>query len=178
MRILRLPPWITRHLSAYCAALMQRRPPDRAVCHTDGTRYLLRWYIHGGRGPDGAAGTGRALYLHAFHGSDLGRLHDHPWGSVSLIVAGDCFEHLPADSGSPGGPTRAVRRRPGDVVVRRARSPHRIELPADASVPVVTLFAVGRRTRRWGFWCPQGWRDGRRFKEVARLHGDAGAGCE
>lgn len=176
MRILRLPPWITRRLGARCAALMRRRPPDRAVCHTDGTRYLQRWYVH--RGRDGAGGTGRALYLHAFHGSDVGRLHDHPWRSASLIVAGECVEHVPADPRDPGGRTRAVRRRPGDIVVRRARSPHRIEIPAGAPVPVITLFAVGRRTRCWGFWCPQGWREGRRFKEVARHHGEAGAGCE
>lgn len=178
MRILRLPYFITRRLRGRCDALMRSRPPDREVHHTDGTRYLLRWYLFRGAGPAASAGAGRALYLHAFHGSDVGRLHDHPWPSISLILHGEYMEHVPADPRAPAGPTRALRRRPGDVIVRRARDPHRVEIPADEPVPVVSLFAVGRRRRRWGFWCPQGWRDGPAFKQAARRQGDRGAGCE
>lgn len=178
MLILRLPSFITRRLRARCEALMQARSPDREVHHTDGTRYLLRWYLYRGVGPAGSTGEGRALYLHGFHGSDVGRLHDHPWRSISLVLCGGYIEHVPADPRAPSGPTRALRRRPGDVIVRRPRDPHRVELCAEEPRPVISLFAVGRRRRRWGFWCPQGWREGRAFKETARRQGDRGAGCE
>lgn len=178
MRVLRLPSFVIRRLRARCDALMQARPADREVRHTDGTVYLRRWYLYRGAGPDRPTGEGRALYLHAFHGSDVGRLHDHPWPSVSLILRGEYLEHIPADPRAPAGATRALRRRPGDLIVRRARDPHRIEIAAHEPVPVVTLFAVGRRRRDWGFWCPHGWRDGRVFKELARRRGDRVAGCE
>lgn len=157
---------------------MQGRGPDREVRDTDGTRYLLRWYLYRAAGPHRPTGDGAALYLHGFLASDIGRLHDHPWPSASLVVRGEYIEHVPADSGNPGGATRALRRRPGDLTIRSARNPHRIEIPAGQTTPVVTLFAVGRRRRAWGFWCPRGWREGRAFKQIARERGEAGAGCE
>lgn len=177
MRVMHLPPFVTRRLCRRCDAVMRSRPPDREVHHTDDSRYLLRWYLYRGAGPDGSTGAGPALYLHGFHDADVGRLHDHPWPSVSLILRGEYIEHVPADPRAPAGPTRALHRRPGDVIVWRARAPHRVEIAADEPTPVVSLFAVGRR-RRWGFWCPQGWRDGPAFKAAARRQGDRGAGCQ
>jgi len=177
MRLARLPAPLTRYLNRRCAALAARTP-DRMVNAAAGTPYLARWYIRPPAPQRRADAHRPALYLHGFYDDDVGHLHDHPWPSVSVIVAGEYIEHIPAHGAPPNGPTRAVRRRPGDFVVRRARSPHRIALLTDQTLPVLTLFAVGQRRRDWGFWCAQGWREGRAFKRIARERGDPAGGCE
>lgn len=177
MRLARLPApvvtWLRRRLARVTA-----RAPDRIVWAAAGGPYLARWYLWPSARARRVNASRPALYLHGFHDSDIGHLHDHPWPSISIIVDGECIEHVPLDARDPAGPTRALRRRPGDVTLRAACSPHRIEIPRDQSPPILTLFAVGRRRRAWGFWCPRGWRAGPDFKRVARIRGDPAGGCE
>lgn len=106
--------------------------------------------------------------LHEVLRSDDDRaLHDHPWSSRSLIIAGGYFEHL------PGG--LRVWRAPGWTGDRTAEQPHRLEVPDGGRA--VTLFFTGAKTREWGFHCPQGWRHWQDFTGGA--HGETvGLGCE
>lgn len=177
MRPCVLPRPLLARLRARCEAVAARAP-DRLVRAAGGGPYLARWYLYPAAAARRADAARPALYLHGFHDSDVGHLHDHPWPSLSVIVRGEYIEHVPADRRHPAGATRARRRRPGDVVLRRARSPHRIEIPAGQERPVLTLFAVGRRRRAWGFWCPRGWRDGPAFKRTAAARGEPAGGCE
>lgn len=146
-------------LAAYLAPRLQawagRRPPDRVI----GEDYLLRWYLIR-RTPVCNA------YLHCFLGSDDDRaLHDHPWMSVSLALAGRMIEVLPHTH------WRWVE--PGDVVWRRPTHAHRLEL---IDGPAWTLFLTGPVVRSWGFHCPQGWRHWRDFSDET---GDGiGRGCD
>jgi hypothetical protein len=100
------------------------------------------------------------IYLHLIRRSDDDRaLHDHPWPSVSVVMAGQYIEHVPAHPKYPAGPTVAIRRRERDVIFRRSGSPHRLEIgsgPGNQSA--FTLFITGPRFREWGFWCPKGWK--------------------
>jgi hypothetical protein len=66
-----------------------------------------------------------------------------------------------------------MRRRQGDLILRRASAAHRIELHAG---PVWTLFIVGPHIREWGFLCPHGWRHWREFTAGDR-NGRGGRGC-
>jgi hypothetical protein len=103
--------------------------------------YMLRWYLI----PKSDRGN---LYLHVILCSDDDRaLHDHPWDSTSLILAGQYIEVTPHGN---------HRRQAGDMIVRCDQEAHRLIIPADAG-PAVTLFVTGPKTREWGFHCPQGW---------------------
>ncbi len=178
MRLLRLPGWVTAWLARRCDRLRGDRGADRVVRDGAGRAYLMRWYLYRRSAPERPTGQGAGAYLHAFHASDGPVLHDHPWPSISVILRGAYVEEIPVEPSQPGGATRRLARRPGDVVLRRARSAHRIELPERAERPVVSLFLVGRRRRAWGFWCHWGWRDGPTFKRLERASGRPGAGCE
>lgn len=92
------------------------------------------------------------VYIHRFRSGDTERvLHDHPWPSISIILSGRYLEHLPR--------VPPVIRSAGDVIVRAAGVPHRIDLIDDPDVsPTYTLFATGGKVRDWGFHCPNGWR--------------------
>jgi hypothetical protein len=178
MWVLRLPGAIRNALDRYCRGLVWRRRPDRSVSDGVGRVYLVRWYI-GGQGSRHRAAQGRpCVYLHGFYDSDGAMLHDHPWFSASVIVSGSYIEEIPARANDPTGPRRRLLRCPGDVTVRAPSSPHRIELPPEQPKPVLTLFLVGRRRRRWGFWCPRGWRDGVNTKRRERGGAGPGAGCD
>jgi hypothetical protein len=104
--------------------------------------YLRRWFVT-------PRGDGPACYLHQFLRDDDDRaLHDHPWASCGIILAGGYVEQLP---------TGTVERQVGDVIVREPEHRHRVILHRDAEghpIPAWTLFLVGPRAREWGFWCP------------------------
>lgn len=121
--------------------------------------YLLRWYILP-RNPL------LNIYLHQFLRDDDDRaLHDHPWASLSILLAGTYREI------TPGG-SRQVW--PGAVIFRRATHAHRIELPGGK--PAWTLFLTGPSVRTWGFHCPRGWISWREFVK-ADSPGEPGPGC-
>lgn len=134
------------------------RPPDFMVGEKDDP-YLLRWWLI-------PRNRFFNVYLHKFLRDDDDRaLHDHPWPSVSIVLKGCGIEHLP---------DRKRVFRAQDVIFRRAKHAHRIELVS----PVVwTLFITGPRVRDWGFHCPKGWVPWQVFCD-SRDKGKVGKGCD
>jgi hypothetical protein len=122
--------------------------------------YLLRYYVIP-RNPF------LNIYLHKFLRDDDDRaMHDHPWLSLSILIAGKYVEQ-----------TAKGRRlyHAGSVIIRQATHTHRIELPQGE--PAWTLFITGPRQREWGFHCPQGWVHFKVFTEPTN-YGQVGKGCE
>lgn len=112
-----------------------KRHPDVII----GDDYLHRWFIIP-RNPI------INIYLNKFHNSDDDRaLHDHPWHTVSFLLAGELKEiHL-----------NGIRLIPRFIpVFRSAKFAHRIEL---VKGPATTLFITGPKIREWGFHCAGGW---------------------
>lgn len=157
---MRLPRSVADRLARRFHRLAMDRRPDFIVGGAEDP-YLRRWWLI----PRNAVLN---VYLHQFLRSDDDRaLHDHPWPSVSLLLAGGYLEHTPG-----------ARKRwfgPGAVIVRRPRAAHRIEiLPRGQAW---TLFITGPRVRLWGFHCPGGWRPWHEFVD-ARDAGAIGRGCD
>lgn len=141
---------------------MLSRAPDFIIGGSDDP-YLLRWYVIP-RNPVANA------YLHRFMRSDDDRaLHDHPWPSVSLMLAGEATEHTIARGGIHC--RRIIRA--GDIVARGPRFAHRIELHAGECT---TLFMTGPRIRAWGFHCPTRWVPWQEFTAPGDK-GSIGPGC-
>lgn len=167
----RLPGFLLEPLLAELVGkVANTRKPDFLIGGEEAP-YLRRWHVT-------PRGDGPATYLHHFLRSDDDRaLHDHPWGSISIILDGSYWEHL---QGHP----EPVLRQPGDVTIRAPEEAHRVELLPSARggmEPVWTLFLVGTRVRDWGFLCPQGWRHWKDFcgvTEDGRNDGTVGRGCE
>ncbi len=136
-----------------------RQQPDVTIGEPD-SPYMLRWYVL----PRNRLFN---IYLHRFLRSDDDRAqHSHPWASLSFIVEGAYTEHI--------GRATFVRQT-GQLVFRRAKPYHRIELHAG---PAWTLFFTGPRMREWYFNCPKGpvhWRD---FTAVEGTVSKIGRGCE
>lgn len=147
--------------------------------------YMLRWYILP-RNPV------INVYLHKFMRSDDDRaLHDHPWWFVSLMLKGE-YEEITADGNTVA--ERHKLRKAGSLAFRPAEWRHRVQLLVDMEAyrphdtplpekPCWTIIVTGRRSRSWGFWCPN-WerlsptmkkRDGERFVPWQEF-GDAGCG--
>lgn len=170
---MRLPGGLRRWLLRRCQRVMARRGPDFIIGGA-ADPYLQRWWLL----PRNRVVN---VYLHRFLRSDDDRaLHDHPWRSVSVVLAGGYLEELPADPSRPAGATVKRTRVAGQVTTRGARAAHRVELMADrqgARQPAVTIFITGPRVREWGFWCAWGWRPWREFVD-ARDSGAVGRGCE
>lgn len=125
-----------------------------------------------------------AVRAHTILRSDIDRaLHDHPWWSLSVVLTGGYWEVREPNAACryqpetyalllrelPGLSTRkaiAIEtarrfnihwRAPGSVVLRRARTAHRLVLPQcngarRAPIPARTLFVMGRKTNAWGFF--------------------------
>ena len=123
--------------------LLRKLIPGRAPDVIIGTPpYLLRWHLIP-RNPF------INIYLHRFLRDDDDRaMHDHPWPSVSLALAGKMRELFLRN-----GQDCERNVMPGDVVARRARHTHRMVLLVG---PAWTLFITGPRIRAWGFHCKRG----------------------
>lgn len=146
-----------------------KRPPDFVIGERDAP-YLLRWWLI-------PRNRFFNLYLHRFCQSDDDRaLHDHPWVNMSIVLRGRYLEHM-----QDGSVAERVR---GDIVVRRAKAAHRIELMmfGEESIAAWSLFITGPVMRSWGFLCPQGWRHWKDFTSYRSLgedgRGRIGRGCE
>lgn len=178
---MRLPDWITRELRLHAARIIASRPPEFTV-YNNGMPYLRRWFIvrQGKRWlrmpeaerrrilaeddprDDGTRWHALNVFVHQFWQSDNAVVHDHPWRSAGIMLDSCYLEHVPVDPRDTAGPTRSIRRRAGDVVIRAAaHAPHRVELVGHP--PVTTLFITGPKRREWGFHCPDGWVHWRRF---------------
>jgi hypothetical protein len=92
------------------------------------------------------------LCLHKFYRSDADELHDHPWTFWTFILWRGYIEHTPAG-----------RRRIWPLTLHRrpATWQHRVELVNGK--PAITLVAMGRRVRDWGFVTKWGWQYWREY---------------
>lgn len=123
------------------------RPPDLVIA-PEGTPYLYRWHLI----PRNYQAN---IYFHVQVDDDPDRpLHDHPWDSQSVILAGGYWETI---NECPSDPfimqAYRVLRKKGDVVHRKSTTAHRITLPE--GVPyTITQFTTGPKVRDWGFWHP------------------------
>ena len=129
------------------------RPPDFVIGDWDAP-YMRRWFLYRNKNVG-------CVYLHqVLHDDDDRALHDHPWRNASLVLSGGYVEVMPGK----GGAVVRKWRGPGSLVIRRAATRHRLELPraefplADwAPEPCWSLFVTGPRNREWGFHAPRGW---------------------
>lgn len=138
------------------AHLLERlwRATDRAPDEILGTpAFLDRWDLV-------PRNRWRSFYLHKIFGSDNDMvLHDHPWPSVSFILAGSYIEHRIR----AGGIHVRQLRKAGDVIFRLPSTPHRLEMPDGPGAPCWTLLLAGPRVREWGFHAEDGWVPWREF---------------
>lgn len=94
---------------------------------------------------------GIAVRIHHILRSDHDRaFHDHPWRYLTIILRGGYTEVRPRydRSGIYLGPTRRWYG-PGSVIIRSARSWHRLELLSGETT--WTLFITGPKRQGWGF---------------------------
>jgi len=127
---------------------MEIHPPTRIIQRIDGLDYLERWELRGNH-------PIFDVYLHRFVRSDeRAALHDHPAASVSVVLFGSYTDWM--------GDERRETRRVGEMILRRAATPHRIEID-ESQPPPVTIFVRGPKIREWGFHCVGGWRHHKEF---------------
>lgn len=109
---------------------MTDRPPDEII---GSPAFLHRWDLV-------PRTRWRSIYLHAIFGSDNQMvLHDHPWPSLSCILAGAYVEHRIR----AGGIHERRLVEAGDIAFRLPGSPHRLEMP-EGDPPL--LDTVSRRS--------------------------------
>ena len=129
--------------------------------HADGTSYMRRWMMLGGR-----------VRLHMFDSPDGDMPHDHPFSFMAITLFGSGKETLYSraemthDSG-----VVAVWPRQRSIIpllprFYEATDVHRI----NQCRRLVTLVFAGRRKRDWGFWVPNGygWRSWVHHSEYVR----------
>ncbi|HEY0817946.1 MAG TPA: hypothetical protein VGD46_04155 [Rhizobacter sp.] len=162
---LNIPEYQLRGRWRFWAGNLIRRKPH-LVIHQDGEIngtgkvYMRRWWLL-------PKNRWLNVYLHCFDGPDHSPLlHDHPYDNVSIILRGgyiekllqhDVREDIALESDRVAQfPVDLVAREAGDVIVRRADSPHTIHrLLAPGTW---TLFLTGPTVRHWGFHTPTGWK--------------------
>lgn len=133
-------------------------PADFHIGPVETDPYMRRWYII-------PRNSFFNVYLHHMrHDDDDRALHDHPWWSISLCLAGLIKEHL-----EDGDRIVAM----GDWRFRTGKMLHRLSLPfGDAW----TIFITGPKFREWGFACSSGWTHWQDFVDPANP-GQPGRGC-
>lgn len=120
------------------------REPDLVIAPAGHGEYLYRWYVI----PRNREAN---VYFHIQTASDPERpLHDHPWDSTSVILAGGYTEMLMRKPDLESG-FSTLDREPGDVIFRPASWAHRLILPAHVPYSM-SLFSTGPKVREWGFW--------------------------
>ena len=96
------------------------------------------------------------IFVHKFHKSDPGDVHDHPWPYFTLILRGGYYEWIPQfDKDGKKFGEIAHWRKPGHFRFCSANSYHRIEL--DLAVETWTLFMPGPQKQEWGFLVNNKW---------------------
>lgn len=168
-QVFQLPLMFLPPLRDQASKMMDSRKPDYIIGEEDNP-YMLRWWLK--READGGC------YVHFFLRDDDDRaLHDHPWPSLSIILDGYVMEVYAPPGTDPRNTSTHQKRQlgPGSVVERSENFSHRIELQTEGAL---TLFITGPRLRRWGFWCPQGWRDYKDFTEQTADGSKQGRGCD
>lgn len=145
------------------AEIRHKRSPDFAIGGADNP-YLLRWHVI----PRNRFGC---IYVHEFLRDDDDRaLHDHPWPSLTYVVAGAYDDHTI----EAGGIHKRDRLGSGAFKFRMPSQAHRVEIVAR---PCVTVFIRGPVVREWGFHCEQaGWVHWKDFVATGD-RGAIGRGC-
>ncbi len=122
---------------------MSKHPATRVIRNLSGDPYLNRWELLGNH-------RMFDIYLHEFLRSDDNRaLHDHPGVSIAIVLQGKYVEWFRAE--------KYKLRTEGEVVLRRAATPHRIQI-IESAPRAITVFLRGPKLRDWGFHCADGWR--------------------
>lgn len=159
------------------------RKPDLVIGPRDNPQ-TLRWHIFVWRGYQ--------LSLHKWLRSDDDRApHDHKADNISIILNGGFFEVVRHWARADGDKACMLRdlgyadvtyfRWPLVPYFRRAETPHRVALPNDGK-PVWSLWFRWPPRRRWGYWCPKGWRDADDYNKSAGYYAEGvsevGRGCD
>ena len=95
------------------------------------------------------------VFIHKFHKSDPGDVHDHPWSYATLILAGGYYEYTPNFENDKMVSETKHWRGPGHCRICSPSSYHRIELKP--GVTPWTLFMPGPQRREWGFLVNNNW---------------------
>jgi hypothetical protein len=136
------------------------RPPDLVISPNGHGEYLFRWWVT-------PHSDNANVYFHVQTKSDPERpLHDHPWDSTSVILAGGYDEIINEFPMVNRIHERMETRKPGDVIFRPGTWAHRLVLPADVPYSM-SLFSTGPKVRNWGFWFEDGWKS---FEEVTATY--------
>lgn len=91
--------------------------------------------------------------LHRIKRSDFPIFHDHPWSYMTIILKGGYYEHTPIFNERGEKFAELVKwKGPGSIIKRKATDYHWLEL--SNGVPTLSLFFMGRQTRKWGFLVP------------------------
>lgn len=138
-----------------------KREPDEIIGGPE-RPYIRRWHLARKSRIPFLSKLMENVYLHNVVRSDDDRaLHDHPWWNISIVLWGGYYEHMPVipDLYEYGWRTTHRKWRGiGSIVFRKANAAHRLELGAYCPKPTWTLFITGRKSREWGFYCPNGWK--------------------
>lgn len=158
---MKLPHFIVNWLFRKMLRLAYERKPDFLI-GGDVNPYMYRWWVI----PRNKIFN---IYLHEMLRDDDDVLHDHPWASMSIILAAPMlFEKFKNGE--------YIARRPistGQVIFRRASFAHQMIVPR----PAWTLFITGPVVRSWGFHCPKGWRLWNDYVEKTEGASVKGRGC-
>lgn len=146
-------------------ASVRASDPPSIIARPGEPTYMIRWRV--------LRLFGWEMKFHVFLRSDDDCLHDHPWGFMSIMLAGSYCEITPIGQTPPrgakvlvygSGPAVFCRvYRAPCIIFRRARHKHRVELIDGA--PVLTFNISTPRVRNWGFWTKAGWLPWRLFNE-------------
>jgi hypothetical protein len=121
---------------------------DRYICKPEDQRindvnnadapYVCRWIV--------AKNPLFKVFIHKIARSeDLGVFHDHPWPFLSIMLKGSYIEEIKKE----GGACERALVKPGNFVLRKPGTPHRLELIDDQ--PCWTFFCCGPQVREWRF---------------------------
>lgn len=126
--------------------------------------YMERfWLFRFGRCGGGQSGAYPLIGARVHHilRSDDGRdFHDHPWPYLTIILRGGYWEVRPVLVDNVVSYCVRTWHGPGSVLLRRAASWHRLELPEGQTA--WTLFCTGPKVQHWGFLVGRrkvGWRE-------------------
>lgn len=109
----------------------------KTILKREGKPYLIRWTL--------LTTPWFTIKLHKLLMSDPVDLHDHPWSYMSVILWGGYNEVR------VGAGTYSCKWfRPGSILLRKASSPHRLELLPKTKFSLSLIITTGKY-RDWGF---------------------------
>lgn len=143
-----------------------KRQPDFLIGPDPQDPYMRRWWII-------PRNKFFNIYLHHMRHDDDDRApHDHPWWSLSLCLQGHIqeMEYILGTSPQEFKQNDIYK---GGWKWRGTEFAHFLKLPdGDAW----TLFITGPNVRTWGFHCPKGWLEWKKFVDPTDP-GKPGRGC-